>query len=196
MIWLNHCQKINSRSSWSNWNWRDRKSIRFFSLTRTALFVLRDWWFNRTHLTSHDWRYELVDRAQIRVAWWFRMILFDDSEWLSSRSFESDLLIRRMQCFSHQWSQKLELSESYVDAETSTQWKSHQCKSWSSVKVAFTSAMSMTVIEWKCWKVRWQKTEEWTRMKSRLLIDRLSEACQDRSLLETLAQSIYAYFCT
>ena len=47
-----------------------------------------------------------------------------------------------------------------------------------------------------CWKVRWQKIEEWTRMKSRLLIDRLSEACQNRSLLETFAQSICTYFCT
>ena len=122
--------------------------------------------------------------------------LHDDSKWFSSKSFESDLLIREMQCFSHQWSQKLKLSESYVDAKTSTQWKSHQCKNWSSMRVAFTSAMNMIVIEWKCWKVRWQKIEKWTRMKSRLLIDRLSEACQNRSLLETSAQSICTYFCT
>ena len=139
---------------------------------------------------------ELVDRAQTWIAWWLRMILFDDSKWLSSRSFEFDFLIRKMQCFSHQLSQKLKFSESYVDAEINTQWKSHQCENWNSVRIAFTSAMSMTIIEWKCWKVRWQKIEEWTRMKSKLLIDRLSETCQDRSLLETLAQSICTYFCT
>ena len=121
-----------------------------------------------------------------------RSELHDDSEWFSSRSFKMIFfeIVRICKYFYHQWSQKLKLSGSYVDAEASSQWKSHQCKSRSSVRVAFTSAMSMTVIEWKCWKVRWQKIEEWARMRSRLLIDRLSEACQDRSLLETSAQPI------
>ena len=196
MIWLNRCQKINLRDSWSNWDWKNRKSIRFFFLTRIAFLVLRSWWFNRTHLTNHDWKYEFVDRVQIWIAWWFKMILFDDSKWFFSKWFEFDFLIKKMQCFSHQWSQKLKLNENYVDAKISTQWKSYQCKSWSSMKVAFTSAMNMTVIEWKCWKVRWQKIEEWTRMKSKFLIVRLKETCQNRSLLETFAQSICIYFCT
>ena len=116
--------------------------------------------------------------------------LHGGSEWFSPRSSEPDLLARGMQCFPHQWSQELELSGSYADAGTSTQWEPHQCKGWSSVGAAFTSAMGMTATEWECWKVRWQETEGWARMGPRLLIGRLSEACQDRPLLETPAQPI------
>ena len=49
---------------------------------------------------------------------------------------------------------------------------------------------------WFCWKVRWQKTEIWARIESKLLIDRLNETCQNRSLLKTFAQSNCIYFCT
>ena len=72
----------------------------------------------------------------------------------------------------------------------------NQCKNWNSMKIAFTNAMNMIVIEWKCWKVRWQKTEIWARIESEFLIDRLNEACQNRSLLETSAQPNCTYFCT
>ena len=72
----------------------------------------------------------------------------------------------------------------------------NQCKNWNSMKIAFTNAMSMIVIEWKCWKVRWQKIEIWTRIESKFLIDRLNETCQNRSLLKTSAQSNCTYFCT
>ena len=72
----------------------------------------------------------------------------------------------------------------------------NQCMNWSSVGAAFTSAMGMVATEWECWKVRWQETGIWARIGPGLLIGRLSETCQDRSLLETPAQPNCTYFCT
>ena len=64
------------------------------------------------------WQAMIEDMSSLIV---FRLKLNNDSEWLSSRSFELDFLIWEIQCFSHQWLRKLELSESYVDAEIISQ---------------------------------------------------------------------------
>ena len=136
------------------------------------------------------WQAITENRSSLIV---LRLELHDNSEWLPPKSIfwpggfsVSSTNERR------NWSSVratslhgLALSESH-----------NQCKNWNSVGAAFTSAMNMVATEWKCWKIRWQKTEIWARIGSGFLIDRLSETCQDRSLLETPAQPNCTYFCT
>ena len=81
--------------------------------------------------------------------------------------------------------QKSAISKNHINVRIKVQWKSHLNVQWAWLS----SSESVEKYDDKKLKNRHECDQ-------RLLIDRLNETCQDRSLLKTSAQSNCIYFCT